>query len=182
MTAEYAFDLYPRDDPKDGTVLVRYTFEDLIAAEFRDVIGVGSGQAIIWANHAGAEFIDVRGEQYVRVVRTGGTEAVVGGFWTSKMPFETAVASERRHLTFSGPGTMAYLARARMAPHTYIHDLFTGSDPFDGMWRLYAQGLGNSLGAILYRVIYEAQHFQTGAYTHEHADQLLYTDTHADDR
>jgi hypothetical protein len=187
VVTEYAFDLYPRDDPRDGTRLIRYTYEDLIAAEYKDVIGVGSGQATIWHDHSGAEEIDSRGEQYVRIVRLGGAEAVVGGMWTSKLPFETAVASERRHLTFSGPGQMAYLARAVMAPHTYIHDVFTGQDPFDDRWRLSNQSTvfanGPFLGAMLWRVIYEAQHFRnTATYTHKHADGIIYTDSHADDR
>jgi hypothetical protein len=188
VSDEYALDLYPRDDPRDGTRLIRYTYEDLIAAEFRDVIGVGAGQATIWHDHPGAEEIDSRGEQYVRIVRLGSpSEAVVGGFWTSKMPFETAVASERRHLTISGPGQMAYLARAVMAPHTYIHDVFTGQDPFDDRWRLSNQSTvyanGPYLGAMLWRVIYEAQHFRnTATYTHKHADGIIYTDSHPDDR
>lgn len=184
MTAEYAFDLYPRDDPRDGVRLVRYTYEDLIAAEYQDVIGVGSGQATVWIDHNGVEQVDKRGEQYIRVVRLGGVETVVGGIWTSKLPFETAVASERRHLTLSGPGQMAYTARARMAPHTYL-DFAIGQDPIDDTFRFNEQGQaagGDKLGAALWRIIYEAQHIRVALTEHRHADGVIYTDSHDDDR
>jgi hypothetical protein len=71
-----------------------------------------------------------------------------------------------------------------MASHTYL-DIAIGTDPFDDTWRLYAQGPvagGDMLGAVLWRVIYEAQHFRVALTEHRHADGVIYTDSHADDR
>jgi len=186
MATVYHYDLYPRTDPKDGTRLVRFT--SLQKATYRDVIGVGSGVGVLRSTHADADFLDPLGEQYVRVVEeTDAVETVVGGFWLSDNQHETAVRRDTKRLTIAGPGTLAYLARSVMAPHTYIHDVFTGQDPYDDLWRLGMQSTfyanGAHLGAMLWRVIYEAQHYRTGAtYTHKHADGLIYTDSHADDR
>jgi hypothetical protein len=187
MAIRYRYDLYPRTDPRDGTRLVRFT--KLQQATYRDVVGVGSGALTIRSTEAEAEFLDPAGEQYVRVVRedtSDASELVVGGWWINKYSHKTADKTLSKRLVASGAGAMAYLGRARMAPHTYIHDVFTGQDPFDDKWRLYAQGDpagGDYLGAVLWRVIYEAQHFRSGAtYTHKHKDGLIYTDSHDDDR
>jgi len=162
-------------------------FTGLQKATYRDVIGVGSGVAVLRSTHADADFIDPLGEQYVRVVEeTDAAETVVGGFWLSDTKHETAVQKDTLKLSVSGPATMAYLARSVMAPHTYIHAVFEGQDPYDDVWRLSNQSTfyanGSHLGAMLWRVIYEAQHFRSGAYTHRHKDGETYTDTHADDR
>jgi len=187
MATRYHYDLYPRTDPRDGTRITRFT--KLQAATYRDVIGVGSGAGTIRSTDAEADDLDPLGEQFIRVVRedtVAETEATVGGFWINTYKHDTAVARQTKRLTFAGAGTMAYLARSRMAPHTYIHDVFTGQDPFDDRWRLYAQSTvyanGNYLGAMLWRVIYEAQHWRVGTPPHRHKDGVTYTDTHADDR
>jgi hypothetical protein len=183
MAIRYHYDLYPRTDPRDGTRITRFT--KLQAATYRDVIGVGSGAGVIRSTDAEADDLDPRGEQFIRVVRedtVAETEATVGGFWINNVKHETAVARQTKRLTFAGAGTMAYLARSRMAPHTYIHAIFEGQDPFDGLWRLYNQSTvfanGNYLGAMLWRVIYEAQHWRNGTPAHRHKDGLTYTDTH----
>jgi hypothetical protein len=192
VAIEYHFDLYPSDDPRDGTRLVRYSADTALqAADYRDVIGVGSGRAIIGADLA--DDLDPAGEQYVRVVRDdGSTELVVGGWWTNSVRYEAAVRNETRRLDVGGAATMAYLARSVMAPHTYMGAAGAGAgittgaqDPFDRIWRLWNQGDwagGDYLGAILWRVIMEAQSWRSGAYTHRHKDGETYTDTHLNDR
>lgn len=188
MAIVYHYDLYPANDPRDGARLVRFT--DLQDADYRQVVGVGSWQAVIRANMAEAANIDPDGEQYVRVVRDdGATEAVVGGGFISRMAYDAATASETKRLTFGGPTTMAYLARAAMAPHSYLSEFIPGSwggDPFDRIWRLHLQGSlagGAYLGAMLWRVLQEATHYRSGAtYKHTHKDQTHVTDAHDDDR
>lgn len=189
---DYHFDLYPSDDPRDGAALVRFSADTALqSADYRDVIGVGAGQFLLRATRPEAAFLEPAGEQYVRVVRDdGSTELVIGGFWTNEIRYGAALAKETKPLTVGGAGVMAYLARSVMAPHSYIHEaagVFVGQDPFDRIWRLYEQGAaagGDFLGAVLWRVIFEAQHFRTGTtpYTHKHADGLIYTDIHDNDR
>jgi hypothetical protein len=185
----YHFDLYPRDDPRDGARVVRFT--KLQAAEYRgEANGTGAGRFSIRADVAEAQLIDPRGLQYVRVVRedtVAETEAVVGGFWLEQGDFTLLDEQGTRLLSFGGAGTLAYLSRAQMASHTYISPIFTGQDPFDDQWRLYAQSTvyanGNHLGAMLWRVLYEATHNVPG--THKHGDTPpgeTVSDTHADDR
>jgi hypothetical protein len=185
----YHFDLYPRDDPRDGDRVVRFT--KLQAAEYRgEANGTGAGRLSIRADVAEAQLIDPRGLQYVRVVRedtVAVTEAVVGGFWLEQGDFTLLDEQGTRLLSFGGAGTLAYLSRAQMASHTYISPIFTGQDPFDDQWRLYAQSTvyanGNHLGAMLWRVLYEATHNVPG--THKHGDTPAgetVSDTHDDDR
>jgi hypothetical protein len=182
----YHFDLYPRDDPRDGTRVVRFT--KLQAAEYRgEANGTGAGRLSIRADVAEAQLIDPRGLQYIRVVRedtVAVTELVVGGFWLETGDFSLLDSQGTRLLSFGGAGTLAYLSRAVMASHTYISPIFTGQDPFDDVWRLYAQSTfyanGNYLGAMLWRVLYEATHNVPG--THRHANGINVSHTHADDR
>jgi hypothetical protein len=182
----YHFDLYPRDDPRDGTRVVRFT--KLQQAEYRgEANGTGAGRLSIRADVAEAQLIDPRGLQYVRVVRedtVAVTELVVGGFWLETGDFSLLDSQGTRLLSFGGAGTLAYLSRAVMASHTYISPIFTGQDPFDDVWRLYAQSTfyanGNYLGAMLWRVLYEATHNVPG--THRHANGIDVSHTHADDR
>jgi hypothetical protein len=193
VAIDYYLDLYPSDDPRDGTRLVRYTAgEHLQKVDYRDVVGVGSGLAVLSARLADAAFLDPEGEQYFRVVRDdGSTELVVGGFWSNRVRYEAAFADETRRIEVGGAGTLAYCARAVRAPHTYI-DQFPGvdhgNDPtFEGSG-LWGQGApvaaGDFLGAALWRLVWEAQHFRIGTtpYTHRHADGIIYTDIHDDDR
>jgi hypothetical protein len=185
----YHFDLYPRDDPRDGARVVRFT--KLQAAEYRgEANGTGAGRLSIRADVAEAQLIDPRGLQYVRVVRedtVAVTEAVVGGFWLETGDFTLLDEQGTRLLSFGGAGTLAYLSRAVMWSHTYISPIFPGQDPFDDVWRLYAQSTvyanGNLLGAMLWRVLYEAQHNTPGV--HKHGDTppgSTVSDTHDDDR
>jgi hypothetical protein len=182
----YHFDLYPRDDPRDGARVVRFT--KLQSAEYRgEANGTGSGRLSIRADAAEAQLIDPRGLQYVRVVRedtVAVTEAVVGGFFLDSGDFTMLDTNGTRLLSFGGAGTLSYLARAIMASHTYISPIFTGQDPIGGIWNLWNQSTfyanGNFLGAMLWRVLYEAQHNTPG--NHKHADGVIYADTHADDR
>jgi hypothetical protein len=182
----YHFDLYPRDDPRDGARVVRFT--KLQSAEYRgEANGTGSGRLSIRADVAEAQLIDPRGLQYVRVVRedtVAVTEAVVGGFWLETGDFTLLDEQGTRLLSFGGAGTLAYLSRAVMWSHTYISPIFTGQDPISDVWNLWNQSTfyanGNFLGAMLWRVLYEAQHNTPG--THRHADGVNVSDTHDDDR
>jgi hypothetical protein len=196
MAIQYHCDLYPRDDPKDGARLVRFT--KLQSAEYRgEANGTGSGRFSIRADTAEAQFIDPLGLQYVRVVRedtVAVTEAVVGGFFLDTGDFAALDERGTRLLTFGGAGTLSYLARAIMWSHTYISAAgYVGQDPFDQIWRLDAQwdtlgisgdvATGPSLGGMLWRAIYEAQHFTPGV--HKHGDTPAgesVSDTHDDDR
>jgi hypothetical protein len=190
MAIDYYLDLYPADDPRDGALLGRFDATLLEDADYRDVVGVGSWQAVLKASMAEAALIDPDGEQYFRLVRDdGATEAVVGGGFDSRMAYDAAIAAETKRLTIGGPTTMAYLSRAAMAPHSYLSEFIPGSwggDPFDRIWRLYAQGPlagGAYLGAMLWRVLQEATHYRSGAtYKHTHGDQTVATDSHANDR
>jgi hypothetical protein len=166
----YAFDLYPRDDPKDGARLVR--FSQLETAEYRgEANGTGAGKIVLRGNTTDAAFIDPLGLQYVRVVRINDAlaEAVVGGFFLDNGDYEALSEKSTKKLTFGGAGTLSYLARAVMWSHSYIiqHPAVfddTNSEPYDDLWRNYAQGLavsgGDLLGAGLWRVVWEAQHFE----------------------
>lgn len=182
----YHFDLYPRSNPKLGARLVRFT--KLQSAEYRgEANGTGSGTFSIRADDSEAQFIDPAGLQYVRVVRedtVAVTEAVVGGFFLDSGDFSALDSLGTRLLKFGGAGTLSYLARSVMAPHTYL-DTAIGSDPFDDTWRLYAQGPiagGDMLGAVLWRVVYEAKKVRVALTQHRHKDGVIYTDSHADDR
>lgn len=191
VAIEYHLDVYPADDPRDGARVVRLSADNALqSADIRDVIGVGAGQFSLRATRSEAADISPDGEQYVRVVRDdGSTELVVDGFWTNEIRYEAAVRNETKRLTVGGAGRMAYLARSVMAPHTYLHGVlagFTPQDPFDRIWRLWNQGDaagGDKLGAVLWRVLTEANRYRSGAtYTHRHADGETYTDAHDDDR
>lgn len=178
----YRFDLYPRTDPKDGTLIRSFT--QLQKAAYRaEANGTSTGQLAVRSTTDDGQAIDPLGLQYVRVIELPGG-SVRGGFFLEKGKFAALSEDEDSLLTFSGAGTLSYLSRASMAPHTYISPIFEGQDPFDDTWRLYAQSTvfanGNYLGAMLWRVIYEATHFTPG--THRHADGETYTDTHDDDR
>ena len=184
----YALDLYPRLDPRDGTVIRR--FEHLQEAAFKDEeYGTGSGQFTIHGGSADADDIDPLGLDYIRVVEIDDLDAerVVGGFFLDSGDYEALTRKETRKLTLGGAGTLAYLQRAVMWSRSYISTgaIFT-QDPIGETWNLSAQTVilaaGNHLGAMLWRVVHEAQSFQSGAYTHIHYDGVEHTGTHADDR
>lgn len=177
----YRFDLYPRTNP-NGT-LIRSLASLQKAAYRAEANGTSTGQIALRSTTADGQAIDPLGLQYIRVVELP-SGSVRGGFFLEKGKFAALSEDEDSLLTFSGAGTLAYLARASMAPHTYISPIFTGQDPFDDTWRLGAQSTafanGSYLGAMLWRVIYEALHFTPGS--HKHEDGVIYTDTHDDDR
>lgn len=170
MSLSYAFDLYPRDDPKDGARLVRFTA--LQDAEWTaEASWCGKGWFTIRGDHAEAAFIDPRGLQYVRVVEidsdtvdagttSGFAEAVVGGFWLEVGSFSALSASMNRLLKFGGRGTMAYLEREILWSRAYN---YTADNLIDGTtWHFYNQASitgGDYLGAVLWRVMAEAQSF-----------------------
>ena len=191
----YAYDLHPRADPKDGARVIRFT--QLQQAEWKaEANGTGSGFEVLPADASDGDSIDPLGLQYVRVVEidedtvdgatlSGFAERVVFGFFLENGDFKALDERNSKELTFGGAGTLSYLQRAIMASHAYL-DIsgFGDMDPFDDTWRLYAAGTGGELGAMLWRVITEAQGFRSGItpYTHRHGDGATYTDIHDDDR
>jgi hypothetical protein len=185
VAIRYHFDLYPRDDPKDGARLVRFT--KLQSAEYRgEANGTGAGKLSLRSTTTDAGFIDPEGNQYVRVVReddsvvdgatlSGFSELVVGGFWLTDGDYEALSTQQTQLLTFSGPGTLGYLERAVLWSHSYLElakpggGTISGSDPFDDIWRLdqqwdqygYSGDVADapSLIGMLWRSLNEAQSF-----------------------
>jgi hypothetical protein len=185
----YHFDLYPRDDPKDGTRLVRFT--KLQSAEYRgEANGTGAGRLSLRADTADAGFIDPAGLQYVRVVRedtVAVTEAVVGGFFLDSGDFEALSERGTRLLSFGGAGTLSYLARSMMWSHVYFSTypgIFSADDPIDGVYSADQMETTPRLGYIFWRWMIQATLFRSGTtpYTHRHFDGVQYTDIHEDDR
>lgn len=172
----YAFDLYPRVNPVSGARVRRLS--QLQDAEYRgEANGTGAGRIVVRGTSTDAGYIDPKGMQYIRVVRintavadgstlSGFSEKVVGGFFLENGDYEALTEHSTKKLTFGGAGTLSYLARDVMAPHTYVDiappltAAYAGVG--DDLWRLYLQGLSigataNSIGALLWRVIAEAQ-------------------------
>lgn len=185
----YHFDLYPRDDPKDGTRLVRFT--KLQSAEYRgEANGTGAGRFALRADTTDAGFIDPAGLQYVRVVRedtVAVTEAVVGGFFLDSGDFEALSERGTRLLSFGGAGTLSYLARAMMWSHVYFSTypgIFSADDPIDGVYSAALMETTPRLGYIFWRWMIQATLFRSGTtpYTHRHFDGVQATDIHEDDR
>lgn len=188
------FDFYPYDNPKAGARLVRLTKQQLLAGSFFRVERRGTGAGKVVLNAAQAEFTDaiLHDENLVEVgdANISATDPL-GGFFLHRGDFEIISADERGGEDFGigGPGLLAYIAREIMWSHTYYSfsldpSLGTayGQDPFDDLWRLSLAGTGSTLGAMAYRVIYEAMAYRTGTYTHEHGDGIAYHDSHVDDR
>lgn len=166
----YEHDLYPREDPRDGARLVR--FSHLQLAEYLDQRnGTGSGKIALRSTSPDAAFIDSDGLDYVRVRRVntavvdGGTpsgfgEAVVGGYFLEADEHLALDRHTKRLLTLNGAGTLSYLDREQMWSHTYET---WGKDPSEGdqpdTWNLFAQSTifagGDYLGAILWRIVHE---------------------------
>ena len=189
MAIRYHFDLYPRDNPKNGARLVRFT--QLQSAEYRDEAnGTGSGRISLRGDTSNAAFIDPDGLQYIRVVRedtVAATEVVVGGFWLDNGDFELLTERGTRLLTFAGPGTLAYLQRAQMWSHVYFSTypgIFSADDPIDGVYSADQMETTPRLGYIFWRWMIQATLFRSGTtpYTHRHFDGVQATDIHEDDR
>ena len=195
MSIRYVHDLYPRTDPRDGARVRRFTsLQEASAIIQRN--GTGSGAIAVRSTTDDGLVIDPLGLQYVRVRRintaiadgatlSGFDEKVIHGYYFEEGDFLALDRKRKRLLTFGGAGTLSYLDRAAMAPHTYM-DTFEAQDPFDDIWRLHAQSTvfagWSFLGAMLWRAVYEAQHFRVALTPHRHADGETYTDSHDDDR
>lgn len=152
----YAFDLYPRLDPVNGTRVVR--FSQLQAAEYRGTAnGTGSGKIVIRASTSDAALIDPLGMQYIRVVRIKAdlSEKVIGGFFLETGQFEALSSNSTERLTFSGAGSLSYLDRAAAAAEEYIPAEVADAyvEPHDDLWHWYF----SPAGQILSRMIEEAQ-------------------------
>lgn len=195
-------DLYPRDNPRDGARLLRFTKHQ--KAHYEGVRnGTGSGEIVVRGTTSDAAAIDPQGLQYVRKRRintavldaatpSGFSEKVVGGYWFEQGDFLALDRKRLKTLSFGGAGTLAYLDREIMWSHSYLDELgHAGTmDPFDRIWRLWAQGDwagGDYLGAVLWRVVSEGLAHRIGAtYTHRHATPdefgVEFTDSHADDK
>jgi hypothetical protein len=153
----YHFDLYPRTDPKNGALQVRFT--GLQEAEYRsEANGTGSGRFAIRASHTDADVVLPGGSQYIRVVRedtVAVTEAVVGGFFLDQGDVTVLDDNTTHRLEFGGAGTLSVLDRAVMAPISYTGDEIQRVP--DGNWA-FAElfTVDTTLGAVLYRVMREA--------------------------
>jgi hypothetical protein len=153
----YHFDLYPRTDPKNGALQVRFT--GLQEAEYRsEANGTGSGRFAIRASHSDADVVLPGGSQYIRVVRedtVAVTEAVVGGFFLDQGDVTVLDDNTSHRLEFGGAGTLSVLDRAVMAPISYTGDEIQRVP--DGNWA-FAElfTVDTTLGAVLYRVMREA--------------------------
>lgn len=194
----YVLDLYPSDDPRDGARLRRFT--QLQSARYIDPAnGVGHLEFTLRGNSVDAGFLDPEGHQYVRVRQindavvdagtlSGFDEVVVGGaILGGEGDFNALTENSNKLLKITGYTLLGYLANEHMWSHTYIHGVFTGQDPLGGVYNLWNQSTifanGDFKGAMLWRTIYEGQHFREAAtYTHRHSDGLEYTDSHGDDK
>lgn len=190
----YVHDLYPRTDPLGARIRRFSQLQQAAIIDQRN--GTGSGGIALRGSSTDAGDIDPLGLQYVRTSRvntaivdgstlSGYDELVVHGFFFEQGDFDAIDREQKRLLKFEGAGALSYLDREVMWSHAYL-DIsgFGDMDPFDQIWRLYAAGTGNELGAILWRVITEAQGFRSGVtpYTHRHGDGTTHTDIHDDDR
>lgn len=171
MSIRYAFDLYPRDDPKDGARILR--FSGLQTAEYRgEANGTGAGRFTLRASHTDADSLSPAGMQYVRVVRindavidagklSGFSEAVVGGFFIDLIDVSVLDDNMTELLTAAGAGTLTYLDRAIMWSLSYTST--TGRIP-NGEWTFSELFTGvQTLGSVLWKVIKEAQAFDVGS-------------------
>jgi hypothetical protein len=178
----YVLDLYPRDDPRDGALIRTLSPQK---ASWRDEAnGTGSGRVAVRSTSADGQAFDPLGLDYIRVRDTANADRIVGGFFNDKARIKLLTKDSTKLLEVEGAGTLSYLARSVMAPHTYL-DIAIGTDPLQGVWHLSLNGPaagGGMLGAMLWRSVYEAQHFRVALTPHRHADGLIYTDSHDDDR
>lgn len=193
------YDLYPRTAPRDGPRVRRFS-QLQEAGYIHQRNGTGSGGIALRGTSTDAADIDPLGLQYVRVVEansdavdgstlSGFDETVIGGIFLDEGDYLALDRNLKRTLTFRGAGPLSYLARAAMAPHTYL-SLHSGvnvaSDPKDGTWNLFEQGTavsaGDFLGAAAWRCVWEAMNAPSGPYAHIHADGTFAIDTHDDDR
>ncbi len=168
----YAKDLYPRTDPINGARIVRFSKLQAGSLYTAHRNGTGAGRLLIRGDDVEAELIDPRGLQYVRFVEIddssvdGGTlsgfaERVVGGDWLEAGNFELLTRDESRLLEFSGPGTLAYLARQHLWSRSYAYADDSIVDG-NGTWHFYAQPSiagGDFLGGVAVRILTEALSF-----------------------
>lgn len=158
-----AYDIYPVDDPIDGTRLVRLTEDDCASGTIyrKTLRGTGSGRIILHADHAAVTAGHFAEGNYVRVVEvsTGYAEKVIGGFWL-KDGDEVLISrreggGEGRAL--GGPGTLDIFRRATfprtlrstvdasLGEHQHYLDIngylrFTGPETYGGiMGRVFAE-------------------------------------------
>lgn len=156
----YAYDLYPRTNPKNGARIVRFT--QLLKAEWNaEASWCGTGFLVIPADADECDHIDPLGLQYIRVVEidedtadgatlSGFAERVVFGFFLENGDFKALDERNSKELTFGGAGTLSYLQRAIIADQTYI----SGAEgPYDDTWHWFY----STPGAILERMVAEAQ-------------------------
>lgn len=166
MTASYgislAFDIYPGDDPRNGTMLVRLTKDDFLdGTMYRAALtGTGSGTIVLPANHAAVLAGYLVADNYVRVVDLGPDE-VIGGFFLEEGSQVVLSADEEggELLSFSGPGTLAFLSRA-----TFPYTLHSLADPQFEEHQNYIYNTGKlrftgpeTYGGVMGRAITEAR-------------------------
>jgi lysophospholipase L1-like esterase len=145
VAIKYAFDLYPRADPVNGTRTGRFSKPQ--QAEYKgEANGTGSGRVILRGSSTDADSIDPAGMQYIRVVRindavgdgatlSGFSEKVVGGFFLENGQFEALTERSTKKLNFGGAGALSYLGRAVAADEAYLTSIATST-----AWKVTASG------------------------------------------
>lgn len=162
MSIDLAYDIYPRDAPRNGTILTRLTAGDfLLGTEPRKVLrGVGSGKIVIHRSHPAVEAGYLAHGNYVRV-RKLTDESVVHGFFLNDGNERVLSVDEkgREIREYGGMGTLAYLARA-----TFGKTLRSDADESLAEHQAFVDANGylrfggpETYGGVLGRLIYEAR-------------------------
>ena len=160
--ADLAFDIYPADDPRNGSLLVRLTKADFLdGTSYRSALrGMGAGKIVIHSEHAAVQAGHLSADNYVRVIDLGYDE-IVGGFFLMEGE-ETVLSRDEQGgeiRSYGGPGTLSYLARA-----TFPNVLRSDADEELGQHQAYVDATGylrftgpETYGGVLGRLIYEAR-------------------------
>lgn len=168
MPPEYAFDVFPANDPagKISTSLwdarlVRLTIGEQLSEGEGDNYylhvghGIGWGRIRIHSDHADATAANLAKRNYVAFMRIDtDPEQLIGGFFLEEGDFRALSDDERggRLLTFEGPGGLFYLDRYALGQSIYAPgQTRRGSTNIADQWTWSNQ----PMGAILLRCIEE---------------------------
>ena len=162
MSIDLAYDIYPRDAPRNGTILTRLTAGDfLLGTEPRKVLrGVGSGKIVIHRSHPAVEAGYLAHGNYVRV-RKLTDESVVHGFFLNDGNERVLSVDEkgREIREYGGMGTLSYLARATFGKtlRSDVDESLAQHQEFVDANGYLRFGGPETYGGVLGRLIYEAR-------------------------